>query len=120
MRINVEYVGLGNQTGADTKEGNKNYKRTGKIYIRRKIDEMWINKFGKEKNKERPNRDLQDYERKGSNIGTQVLRSQYGKQNQRARCKLNKKRTGIRRNRFFSARVVNPWNDLDEKTVTVD
>ena len=28
----------------------------------------------------------------------------------------------IRRNRFFGARVVNPWNDLDEKTVrpTVD
>jgi len=23
-------------------------------------------------------------------------------------------------NRFFSARVVNPWNDLDERTVTVD
>src|SRR6218665_2215163 len=34
--------------------------------------------------------------------------------------KLYKKRTGIRRNRFFCARVVNPWNDLDEKTVAVD
>ena len=35
--------------------------------------------------------------------------------------KLYKKRNGIRRNRFFSARVVNPWNDLDENTVdTVD
>src|SRR6218665_2443802 len=34
--------------------------------------------------------------------------------------KLYKKQTGIRRNRFFGARVVNPWNDLDEKTVTVD
>ena len=33
---------------------------------------------------------------------------------------LYKKRTGIRRNRFSSARVVNPWSDLDEKTVTVD
>src|SRR6218665_2727011 len=69
MRINVEYVGLGNQTGEDTKEGNKNCKRTGKIYIRRKMDEMWINKFGKEKNKERP-RSIQDYDWKGSNIGT--------------------------------------------------
>ena len=29
----------------------QNDKRTGKIYIWRKIDEMWINKFGKEKNK---------------------------------------------------------------------
>src|SRR6218665_266939 len=34
--------------------------------------------------------------------------------------KLYKKRTRIQRNRFFSVRVVNPWNDLDEKTVTVD
>ena len=34
--------------------------------------------------------------------------------------KLYKRRIGIRRNRFFSARLVNPWNDLDEKTVTVD
>ena len=29
---------------------------------------MWINKFGKEENKGRPNRSLQDYDRKGSNI----------------------------------------------------
>src|SRR6218665_648826 len=34
--------------------------------------------------------------------------------------KLYKTRTGIRRNKFFRARVVNPWNDLDEKTATVD
>ena len=34
--------------------------------------------------------------------------------------KLYKKRTGVRMNRFFSARVVNPWNDLDERTVTAD
>jgi len=34
--------------------------------------------------------------------------------------KLYKKRTGIQRTRFISARVVNPWNDLDEKAVTVD
>ena len=34
--------------------------------------------------------------------------------------KLYKNRTGIRRNRFLSERVVNPWNDLDKKTVTVD
>ena len=34
--------------------------------------------------------------------------------------KLYKKRTGTRRNRFFSVRVVNPENELDEKTVTVD
>src|SRR6218665_2486574 len=83
---------------------------------------MWINKFGKEKNKAgRPNRSLQDYDWKGSNFGTSVLRSQFGKQNQRTRgYKLYKKRTGIRKNRFFSARVVNPWNDLGERTVTVD
>src|SRR6218665_1530088 len=84
---------------------------------------MWINKFGKEKNKGRPNRSLQDYDWKGSNFGTQVLRSQYGN---RTRghvhgYKMYKKRSGgIRKNRFFSARVVNPWNDLDERTVTVD
>jgi len=30
---------------------------------------------------------------------------------------LYKKQTGTRRNRFFSVRVVNPWNKLDEKTV---
>src|SRR6218665_1667917 len=34
--------------------------------------------------------------------------------------KLYKKRTGVRKNRFFSARVVNPGKDLDEKTVTMD
>src|SRR6218665_1134173 len=34
--------------------------------------------------------------------------------------KLYKKQTGTRRNRFFSARLVNPWNELDENTVTVD
>jgi len=31
-----------------------------------------------------------------------------------------KKQTGTRRNRFFNARMVNPWNELDEKTVAVD
>jgi len=30
------------------------------------------------------------------------------------------KQTGARRNRFFSASVLNLWNDLDEKTVAVD
>ena len=48
-------------------EGKKNDKRAGKICIRRKIDEMWINKFGKEKNKGRLKL-IQDYDWKGSNI----------------------------------------------------
>jgi len=47
----------------------------------RKIDEMWINKFGKEKKKGTPNRSMQDYDWKESNIGTQVLQNQYGKHN---------------------------------------
>src|SRR6218665_3700790 len=31
-----------------------------------------------------------------------------------------KNELGFQKNRFFSARVINPWNDLDERTVTVD
>jgi len=42
---------------------------------------MWINKFRTEKNKGRPNRGMNDYEVKESNIGTQVVRDQYGRQN---------------------------------------
>jgi len=34
--------------------------------------------------------------------------------------KLYKKQTGTLRNRFFSARMVNPWNELDGKTLAVD
>jgi len=63
------------------RRARKMIKKTGKINIRRKIIEMWINKFGKEKNKGRPNRSIQDDDWKRSNIATQVLQSQYGKQN---------------------------------------
>jgi len=37
--------------------------------------------IGKEKNKGRSNKSIQDYDWKGSNIGTQVVPDQYGKQN---------------------------------------
>ena len=30
------------------------------------------------------------------------------------------KEIGTQRNKFFSARTVNPWNKLDEKTLSID
>ena len=35
-------------------------------------------------------------------------------------CKLYENQTGTLRNRFSSAKEVNPWNELDEKTVAVE
>src|SRR6218665_2577189 len=81
---------------------------------------MWINKFGKEKNKGRPNRSLQDYDWKGTIAAHQFFEVSLESRTRGHGYKLYKNRNGIRKNRFFSERVVNPWNDLDERTVTVD
>src|SRR6218665_1907116 len=50
------------------RRGNHIDKRTWQTCIRRKIDEMKITKFGKEKNKMRPNRGVQHYDGKRNNI----------------------------------------------------
>ena len=57
----------------------------GKFTYEERLMRCGLTNLEKEKNKGRPNRSLQDYDWKGSNFGTSVLRSQFGKQNQRTR-----------------------------------
>lgn len=53
----------------------------------------------------------------------EIVRNEYGKHNKRTRVQAidpYKKQTGTMRNRFLNPKVVNSWNELDEKTVAVD
>ena len=84
---------------------------------------MWINKFGKEENKGRPTIVIEAYKimtGKEAILAHKFFEVSMENKTRGHGYKLYKTRTGIRRNKFFSARVVNPWNDLDEKTVTGD
>src|SRR6218665_1099606 len=115
----VSEAGYG-KIGESAKKSHKNDSRLQIFELRGTVDKVWANNAGEKEEQRRLNRSHKITTGKESIQWERFFELAPSKGTRGHRYKLFKKRKGTLGQKFFSARVVDLWNELDDSTVSVD